>query len=64
MHDPGVDADDGAGGDVVVADVDAALRDVAFEEEAEARVDAHCFLDDGVEVGEVGCGFLVGDWVA
>ena len=27
-------------------------------------MDAHCFLDDGVEVGEVGCGFLVADRVA
>lgn len=50
----GGDGEHGAGGEVVVEEGDAgAGGDDAGEAEGGGAVDAHCFFDDGVEVGEV-----------
>lgn len=50
---PRADADDGAGGEVVAADLGTAGGDDAFEDEAGGGVHAEVFLDAGVHVGKV-----------
>lgn len=65
VHDPGVDANDGAARDRVAADGAAEGWDDALEVEAEGRVQTEGFLNAGVEVrygiggGEAGCGEAV-----
>lgn len=51
LNHPGVDADDGTGGDVVAADHGAGGRNDALVVETEGRMQAEGFLDAGVEVG-------------
>ena len=52
MDDPWIDTNDGAAGDKVSTDGSAAGRSDALVHGTKGRVDAECFLDAGVEVGE------------
>ena len=64
MEDPSINTYDGASRDVVAADLGSSRRDVAFEEETDAGVQAHSLFHDGTEVRKVVRCFFVADRIA
>lgn len=48
------DAEDGAGGEMVAVDPDAAGEDLAWEEAADGRREAEAFVEAGAQVGGLG----------